>query len=228
MVNHWEAFIRDSGRYDEDYSARSGDIYSSKIIWTFDGLVSGTKYYVWFKIVTNVGQIYMSPPTPFEVRYTDVSVGMLPTATNDEDNANILVQWAPLIENIGSINGEYSFIDYLAKPNKGLYLHRGSSLTYDDLKVKDGNSSVPMFIWTPRNENFNGTIMKAENSKNGTYLEIGYDDSLKCFWYSVDGGNHICNAMQIIYPSMAYMIGMSKDGLIVNVVGNVEVNWPNE
>lgn len=224
MVNHWEAFIADPNSAESDIVS-SGDVYSSKIEWKYDGLMSGTTYWVWFKIVTNIGQTYYSPRVPFRVVYSDVSVGMVPSATNSEDESHILVRWSSLIENIGKITGDYSFIDYLDKPNNGLYLHAGAELSYEELKVNAEESSVPMFMWTPRSSDFNGVIMKAENSLTTETLEIGYDSTLQCFWFSINGNEPRYNAVHAIYPNTSYAIGMAGEQLVVNVVGNVEVNW---
>lgn len=225
MVNHWEAFIVDPENDSDSDVVSSGDIYSSKIEWTYDGMLSGMTYWVWFKVVTNVGQVYRSPRVAFPVRYADVSVGMVPTAENDEDNSNVIVKWSSLIENIGKVTGDYSFVKYLTDENHGLYLHSGSSLEYDELKVNAGNSSVPTFMWTPKESTFDGVIMKADNTLTGEFLEIGYDASVQCFWFSIDGGDKRYNAVQRIYPNLSYMIGMAGSELIVNVVGNVEVEW---
>ena len=187
--------------------------------------MSGTTYWVWFKIVTNIGQTYYSPRVPFRVVYSDVSVGMVPSATNSEDESHILVRWSSLIENIGKITGDYSFIDYLDKPNNGLYLHAGAELSYEELKVNAEESSVPMFMWTPRSSDFDGVIMKAENSLTTETLEIGYDSTLQCFWFSINGNKPRYNAVHAIYPNTSYAIGMAGEQLVVNVVGNVEVNW---
>ena len=188
-------------------------------------MLSGMTYWLWFKVVTNVGQVYRSPRVAFPVRYADVSVGMAPTAENDEDNSNVIVKWSSLIENIGKVIGDYSFVKYLTDENYGLYLHSGSSLEYDELKVNAGNSSVPTFMWTPKESTFDGVIMKADNTLTGEFLEIGYDASVQCFWFSIDGGDKRYNAVQRIYPNLSYMIGMAGSELIVNVVGNVEVEW---
>lgn len=225
MVNHWEAFISDPTLLSDINSVRSGDIYSSKIEWTYDGLISGTTYWVWFKIVTNVGQVFYSEKVPFKVSYSDVSVGMFPTATNKKDKSAMLVKWSSPLENIGQTTGDYSFVDYYDSSNRGLYLHEDSSLSYEDLKVLPEKASVPSFMWTPKTSDFNGVIMKAENSLSGETLEIGYDSSVNCFWFSLNGNSKIYNASQDIFPNAIYLIGMADKGLIVNVVDNVEVNW---
>ena len=110
------------------------------------------------------------------------------------------------------------FVDNFVKiGNYGLKMHPYSYLTYSNLDIQLG-SSPPMFWWNPNSDNFTGVIMRCENSLTGRYIEIGYNGTN---FYRIIDGITFNNAPLPISKNIVYMIGITRNELIVNVVATM-------
>lgn len=215
MINNWMATIRTDGSADSD---SSGTIYRSKIEFDYDGLMSGTTYYVRIDAETNVGQKITTGYVPFPVEYEIPEIDIEPTAENDEHNACMKVNWGGLVNIVGKISGTYEYVEpFVYEGNVGLQLDAGSMLTFSGLNVEEG-SMPPRFWWSPNGDSFETgeVIMRARNTTTGDVLEIGYKQGA---FYKKVNNVEVYNAAMQISSNLVYLIGMEDDNLVTLVVG---------
>ena len=217
-ISGFEAFMMSEDSVEQTSGLQEG----RKLEWTFDGMLSGRTYYIKFVIYTNVNQKYDTGFVPFKVSYVSPDLGISPIAENLENMSAVNVQWSGIKQIIGDMYGDYEWVDpFVKEGNIGLKLLPDSYLVFSGLDIKKG-SSPPMFWWNPVEENFTGKIIRTENTTTGEFIEIGYNG---VNFYRNINGIIFNNARQELNPSSLYQIGMTKEELIVTVIGNVdEVN----
>lgn len=220
MISNFRALMRSgissmSTISNQDYEVDSGIQENIKLQYTFDGLLSGNAYLVKFIVTTKVGQTVETDWTPFQVSYLAPDLGVKPEAINREDIASVEVKWSGIKQIVGEPNGEMEFVENFVKVgNYGLKMYPYSYLTYSSLDIQLG-SSPPMFWWNPSSDNFTGIIMRCENSLTGKYIEVGYNGTN---FYRIIDGITFNNAPLPISKNIVYMIGITRNELIVNVV----------
>lgn len=216
MISNFTAYIR--SEQNPDLVTSSGLQENIRLEYTFDGLLSGNVYDVKFVINTKSNQTYSTPWTPFSVEYDSPNLGLVPDIENDEKSASIIMRWSGIKQIIGDPIGDMQFIDnFVTEGNNGLLITSDAYLVFNGLNIESG-SSPPMFWWNPVQENFEGRIMRCDNTVTGEYIEVGYNGTN---FYRIVNGIIINNAPIKIYPQFLYMIGVTYDQLIVNVIGNI-------
>lgn len=198
----------------------SGLQESSKLEYTFDGLLSGNVYDVKFIINTKVNQTYSTPWVSFKVNYSSSDIGIVPEATNNEKSSAIEIKWSGIKQNSGIVNGQTEFIEnFVIENNYGLLLKANSTLKFNNLQISP-TGSTPLFWWNPKSDNFYGKIFRCDNSKTGNFIEVGYTGSN--FYLTIDDTT-VNYPYTKIHSNFVYMIGIVKNQLVVNVIGNVNM-----
>lgn len=215
MIENYTVFIRSENN--PDLITTSGLQENIKLEYTFDGLLAGTVYDVKFVINTKARQTYETRWTPFKVEYDAPEFGMIPDAVNDEYHSCIVVSWPKAVQITGEPSGDLEFVNnFIYEGNVGLRMKPNTKVEFNDLEIRKG-SMPPMFWWSPNCPEFTGTIMRCENTNTGGYIEIGYNG---VSFYRIINGIKFNNAPLPISNKTLYMIGMTKEELIVNVIGN--------
>lgn len=155
----------------------SGEIFSSNVKYTLDGLLSGYTYYVKFILTNTIGQKTEMDYTSFPVLYNTSSLGVVPTVSNNSENSCIDVSWGDIVQLTGSLNsGAATYVDnYKAVGNKALKLSANQNLTYSGIQCRYGGS-LPMFNWEPLSDDWSGDIFKISNSQTGEYTTLKYEN----------------------------------------------------
>lgn len=218
MISNFTAYIR--SEQNPELVTSSGLQENIRLEYTFDGLLNGGIYDVKFVINTKVNQTYSTPWIPFKVDYASPNLGLTPDIINDESSSSIIMRWSGIKQIIGDPVGDTEFVDNFVVPgNTGLLISPDAYLVFSGLNINAG-SSPPMFWWNPVSENFEGRIMRCDNTITGEYIEVGYNGTN---FYRIINGITIDNAPVKIYPQFLYMIGLTLDQLIVNVIGNINI-----
>lgn len=216
MISNFTVYI--SPQDNPEIIDSSGLQENIKLEYTFDGLLSGSVYNVKFVINTKVNQTYETNWIPFQVQYDTPNLGLNPNVKNDEMNSAVIMEWPGIKQIVGDPVGDMNFVDdFVVSGNTGLNIPSDSYLVFSGLEIKKG-SVPPMFWWTPNSSDFTGTIMRCDNTSTGDYIEIGYNGV--AFYRIIDGVQFV-NAPTIIRPDFLYLIGMTQESLVVNVVGNI-------
>lgn len=200
--------------YYSDFNATpisSGKMYSSKLEYEIDGLLSGHTYYVRFSVINSMGQKAQTDYIPFDVSYATTSLGVQPTVYNNSENSCIDVEWDGITQIAGSVTGgDYEYVDnYRYVGNTALSLSAGSSLKYKNIECLEG-ASLPMFNWEPKSSEWKGTIFRMDNSETGDYIELKYEDGV--FYLNTNGEEKIVHEEKVI-EGMSFYIGIEDDEL---------------
>jgi hypothetical protein len=217
MISSFTAYIR--SEQNPDSVTSSGLQENVRLEYTFDGLLSGQSYDVRFIINTKANQTYSTPWTPFNVDYASPNLGISPDVYNNEDSASVTLRWSGIKQIIGDAIGEVEYVDNFVKSgNMGLHITSDAYLIFSGLNINAG-SNPPVFWWNPVRSDFEGKIMRLDNSLTGDYIEIGYNGTN---FYETTNGITIDNAPMSIYPEFVYMIGVTSTQLVVNTIGNIK------
>lgn len=183
IISHWNASLYDSKN---NLIEQSQEIYNAQIEYKFiSALLSKNSYIVKFEAVDNQNYQYTTGNVSFEVVYTTPDVGFVPVAKNDCVNSAIDVKWTNATSIDGIVTGGYSYIkDFYEIGNYGLKLNANSTLLYS---VNIPQDSPPIFIFSPEDNNFNGTIAKLENEITKDFASVGFSQSKQLFEYNVNG-----------------------------------------
>lgn len=132
-VKKWNIELYDIG---DTLLQSSGDVYTSLINYTLEGLANNSSYYVCIGIetqsLTGLG-IVLDVKEYFNVEYESLNIAFKPFLIEDEEKSAVKIDWSLLSQNPGVITGDFLYIDkYLREDNVGLSLKENSILTYSD------------------------------------------------------------------------------------------------
>ena len=158
----------------------TGDLYSSFLSYTKDGLNNGNNYLVSLDIETQNPQggagMTVSQSKLFNVNYPILRVLNKPILTQLLDKSAVQIDWADICVNPGATNGQYSYVEnFLKFDNTAIALAPGSTLNYSTSVIPSG-STHSFMIQLPIT--FNGII---RYTNDGLY-KFGYDLSLQKFY----------------------------------------------
>lgn len=227
MISNFRALMRNGGAISrantptDDEERDSGLQENIKLEWTFDGLLSGNVYLVKFIVTTKTNQTIETDWVNFPVDYPTPDLGVAPEATNHPEISSVIVEWAGIVQIVGSNYGEMNFVEnFGVEGNWGLKMEPYAYLVFSDLDIHKG-SCPPSFWWQPTSVNFTGVIMRTENSLTGDYFEVGYNG---VNFYRRINGVVFNNAPFQINTSEIYTIAPTFDSLYVTTIYSPEMD----
>jgi len=208
LNTYFNAYLYDSDGNLED---ESGQVFSSDVRYTFSGLRSGLSYKVQFIAVNARSQTSDTGLVDFDVTYATPSIGIEPTVTNQENRSSVLVEWADIVQIIGSITGSSSYVDdFMEAGNTALNITSGSLLEFTGLTI-EGDQTLA-FIWYPDTTGYSGDIVKMENTTSGDYLTVSYDGTR----FSRDINGVVFNEPnQALVSNQVYLIAITSQKLFI-------------
>ena len=208
IANKFNAYLADINNNIID---ESGEIYSSNVRYTFDGMLNDTTYKVKFDITNAINQTVSTGWINFTVSYDVPSLIIKPTATNLTDESSVLFEWLNAVQNLSVVTGTYSYANnFITSGNNALLLNSGAVLTINNLNI--GIESTDGWVWKPNSTSYTGDIIKLEDTNTGNYIKIGYNGTN---FYRNINGEVFNNRAKSLQSNKVYLIVRIPSELIV-------------
>jgi hypothetical protein len=206
----WKYFTWNLYDSNNELVKTSGQINTGEIQYTFDGFVSNANYYIELVVENQDDIVVTTGKKPFTVTYTQTKILTKPATEMLREKNAIKVTWEQPYVNLYTVSGDTSpYYDYLSNEPyvgaKTLNLHDGSVLTYD-ISNPLGTVLIPYqstnFLQIRFPVGFQGDIIRQENSSNGDYYTLKYQDG--SFIFDINGKYQ--GAVVIQPPSGTWLI----------------------
>lgn len=186
-LSNYVAYLYDEN---ENLISTTDTIYSSNVQHRYEGLLSGQVYGI--RIIANdINMLeYDTGIVQLSCIYSIPTIDMAPIATNNCQESCVDLSWGNIIQLIGSVDGDYSFVDSDVMGIKLLNLDANSVLTFTPIE-KLSTGSIATFIIKFISASFDGDICKYTNSVSGKSYTINYENSTGILSHTVDGVRYL-------------------------------------
>lgn len=180
QVKYFRARLFDSN---DNTLVDSGNIYSSNVRYTFDGLLDDSTYKIQFDVENDLGDISTTGLISFTVDYTEPSTDLVLTVENVEDKSAILLSWNAVMPT-ATVTGTETYIDdFIYTGNKGVQLETGENIAWDGDVSVDFDGTQHFII--RKDDLSTGIFYRMDNDYDSTYIEIGWDGTN---FYTIEDG----------------------------------------
>lgn len=169
--------------YDEEENVvkTSGKIYSSKLEYVFDGLISGLNYAIELTII-NQDDVEVSDYDTFYVEYSTPNIDIPPDVEYLADKNAFKISWKGDRQAIGVATGventDYNFITDFPVTDQTSVELIDSTIIYDTVSgspLSIAEDDFTIFMSTCINEKTNGKIVEIKNEETSYHLSLdGY------------------------------------------------------
>lgn len=145
------------------------------ISYTFDGLLSGSSYKVKGYLTTRDNISVQSPLYTFNVQYEHPLIEIAPFVHFVEEKVAVDLEFGDIVQLAGQGFGSFNYVDnFIYDGNKALYLDEGAYVEWN-VDILE-NSTHHLIIQFPFGSNFEGEIFRFDNTENGDFFSVGYQD----------------------------------------------------
>lgn len=193
----------------------TGDVYDPNATYSATGLVSGATYTIIGYVTDQNDLIGNTGLISFITNYTSPNGISLLTATADDINGDVQLDFTLIKLITGTITGTSSYVS--GKFGQGLLLNSGAYVTFtEDIPV--GFSD--MFWWKPSSTSFTGSIAIFRDFNAQDYI-IGYDYSNQRFYYNYKGIRIVMGNIIALDNSVFYKIYVQHCKVLIEYNGTI-------
>ena len=194
-------------------------VYDFTVEYEFTGMVNNTTYQVECLVESQNDQAGQTSKETFLISYTLPDSSQNITLTENDDNASITISWADLKQVLGTIDGNFSYVD--GKFNQGIHIESSTPLEYSETFDDTEFTFTGWFKLTYGHDGDFATI----GTKN-----IGYENSTKRFYVDEAGVKNYTNQVTLYtwddFGSSSWLPYVGQTWLTMDFVStDFQYNW---